>query len=221
MLLCAAVANLSPEDAMVYLAHCRQISGLDQRRAGKRGGERGQVDLATWFQKGGPWTFYAPFLTASAPRAPPLFIFCCFPSSPRGRFCSLPRLWLLVARPVAAQHPVSATASPCAGGLDVCRRAGSKAGEHTKATISFSPTKLRAFSRTPVGVANPPALSALSRPRLSPLNDPPTEKTSKPPQLRRLPVRPRSSPFLLLWDIPFTTNHSLPVAGDMRSRLVP
>ena len=62
-----------------------------------------------------------------------------------------------------------------------------------------------------------PPLSALSRPRLSPLNGPPTEKTSKPPQLRRLPVRPRSSPFLLLWDIPFRTTHSLPVAGNVRA----
>ena len=129
MLLCASVANFSPENAMVYLARCRQISGMDQRCAHNHGRERGKekVDLATWFVNGGPWTFYAPFLTASAPRAPPLLIFCCFPSSPPGRFSSLPRLRPLVARPVAAQLPVPAPACPCAGGLQVCREAGNDA----------------------------------------------------------------------------------------------
>ena len=158
MLLCASVANFSPENAMVYLARCRQISGMDQRCAHNHGRERGKekVDLATWFVNGGPWTFYAPFLTASAPRAPPLLIFCCFPSSPPGRFSSLPRLRPLVARPVAAQLPVPAPASPCAGGLDVCREAGNDANVQTKATISFSPTQPKPFSKTPVGVAYPP-----------------------------------------------------------------
>ena len=147
MLLCASVANLSPQEAMGYLAQCRQISGPKQRLARNHSREHSEVnvDLATWLLKGGPWTFYAPFLTASAPRAPPLFIFCCFPSSPPGRFSSLPRLRLLVARPVAAQLPVPATASPCAGGLKVCRQAGGEAGVHTKATISFSPLQAQSL----------------------------------------------------------------------------
>ena len=204
MLLCASVANFSPENAMVYLARCRQISGMDQRCAHNHGRERGKekVDLATWFVNGGPWTFYAPFLTASAPRAPPLLIFCCFPSSPPGRFSSLPRLRPLVARPVAAQLPVPAPASPCAGGLDVCQEAGASANVETTATISFSPTQPRSFSKAPVGVATPPP-SPPCPDHACPLS---MARPQKKPQRRHSSGAFLSAPvlplFLLLSDIP-------------------
>ena len=66
MLLCAAIPQLEPGQAIYHLYQMRCISGLQQREAYKN-----VPALIKWFKNGGPWALQATFLPTSPLPPPP------------------------------------------------------------------------------------------------------------------------------------------------------